>query len=149
MINPMKKMFFIALVAMCTVFNACADNDRIITFAQIPATAQATVQQYFDVSTIAYVKLDDELLGDKYEVRFNDGKEIDFESDGSLRKVDFKYAAVPDALVPEVVRQQVAASFPQAFIVEWGKDDRGWKAELNNKLELNFNRKLEMVGIDD
>jgi len=145
----MKKMLFAALVAISSVFNACADNDRIITFAQLPAAAQATVQQYFDVTTIAYVKLDDEVFGDKYEVRFNDGKEIDFENDGSLRKIDCKYAAVPDALVPEVVRQQVAASFPQAFIVEWGKDDWGWKAELNNKLEIKFNRKLEMIGLDD
>lgn len=145
----MKKMFLVALVAIGSVFSACADNDRIITFDQMPAAAQATVKEYFDVATISYVKLDDEFIGDKYEVRFNDGKEIDFESDGSLHKVDFKYSAVPDALVPEVVRQQVKASFPQAVIVEWGKDDWGWKAELNNKLELKFNRKLEMIGIDD
>jgi len=145
----MKKMLFVVLTAMCFVFNACADNDRIITFEQMPEAAQATVQEYFDLATIAYVKLDKEFLGNKYEVRFNDGKEIEFESDGTLRKVDFKYEAVPDALVPEVVRQQVAASYPQAFIVEWGKDDWGWKAELNNKLDIKFNRKLEMVGIDD
>ena len=50
---------------------------------------------------------------------------------------------------PEIVRQQVAAQFPQAVIVEWGKDDWGWKAELNNKLELKFNGKYQMTGIDD
>ena len=52
-------------------------------------------------------------------------------------------------MVPAQVRQQVAASFPQAFSVEWGKDDWGWKAELNNKLDVKFNSKLEMTGIDD
>ena len=107
------------------------------------------MQQYQDVANIAYVKLDPELFGDKYEVRFNDGKEFDFEEDGTLRKVDYKLEAVPEALVPEVVRQQISASFPQTFIVEWGKDDWGWKAELNNKLEIKFNRKLEMRGLDD
>lgn len=147
--KSMKKMLLVACVAMCTVLNLYADNDRIITFAQIPAAAQATVNQYFDASTIAYVKLDNEFIGKKYEVRFNDGKEIEFESDGSLHKVDCKYTAVPDALVPEMVRKQVVASFPQAFIVEWGKDDMGWKAELNNQLEIKFNRSLEMIGIDD
>ena len=64
-------------------------------------------------------------------------------------EVDYKLEAVPAALVPEVVRQQISASFPQTFIVEWGKDDGGWKAELNNKLEIKFNRKLEMLGLDD
>ena len=41
------------------------------------------------------------------------------------------------------------AQFPQAVIVEWGKDDWGWKAELNNQLELKFNSKYQLIGIDD
>lgn len=145
----MKKIMFAVTAFVCCAFSACADNDKIITFEQLPAAAQELVQQYQDVANIAYVKLDPELFGDKYEVRFNDGKEFDFEEDGTLRKVDYKLEAVPEALVPEVVRQQISASFPQTFIVEWGKDDWGWKAELNNKLEIKFNRKLEMRGLDD
>lgn len=145
----MKKIMFAVTAFVCCVLSACADNDKIITFEQLPAAAQELVQQYQNVANIAYVKLDPELFGDKYEVRFNDGKEFDFEEDGTLSKVDYKLEAVPEALVPEVVRQQISASFPQTFIVEWGKDDWGWKAELNNKLEIKFNRKLEMRGLDD
>ena len=145
----MKKIMFAVIAFVCCASSACADNDKIITFEQLPAAAQELVQQYQDVANIAYVKLDPELFGDKYEVRFNDGKEFDFEEDGTLRKVDYQREAVPAALVPEVGRQQISASFPQTFIVEWGKDDWGWKAELNNKLEIKFNRKLEMLGLDD
>jgi hypothetical protein len=121
----------------------------LITFAQLPEAAQATVKQYFDEGNIAFCTMDREWFGKEYKVQFNDGSEIKFEGDGSLHKVDCKYQAVPEALVPEVVRQQVAAQFPQAIIIEWGKDDRGWKAELNNKLELKFNSKYQMIGIDD
>lgn len=146
----MKKFFIAVFVVACSVFNACADNDRIITFEQLPVAAQTLVLQYQDAANIAYVKMDPELFGgDKYEVRLNDGKEFEFEEDGTLHKVDYKFEAVPNALVPEVVRQQLKASFPQAFVVEWGKDDWGWKAELNNKLEVKFSRKLEMRGLDD
>lgn len=145
----MKKMFFATLFAACTILYACADGDRVITFAQLPADAQATVLQYFTQQDVSYVVLDKEILGDQYEVRFADGKSMEFDKDGSLRKVDYKYEQVPDALVPEVVRAQIAASFPQAFIVEWGKDYRDWKAELNNKIEVKFNKKLEMTGLDD
>lgn len=144
----MKKTFLMALVAVMCSLNSCA-NDQLITFAQLPEAAQKIVQTHFDVNNIAYVKLDREFVGKEYEVRFNDGTELDFEGDGSLKKVDCKYQAVPEALVPEVVRQQVKAQAPQALIVEWGKDDWGWKAELNNKLELKFNSKLEFIGIDD
>ena len=144
----MKNSFMVALMAFVCSLTACAD-DQLVTFAQLPVEAQNTVKQYFDEANIAFCTLDREFLGKEYKVQFNDGSEIKFEGDGSLHSVDCKFSAVPDALVPEIVRQQVKASFPQAVIVEWGKDDRGWKAELSNQLELKFNSKYQMSGIDD
>lgn len=145
----MKKSLFVAVMATCFSLSACADSDQLITFAQLPAPAQATVRQYFDEAAVTYCTMDREWFGKEYNVRFNDGSEIKFEGDGSLHKVDCKFRAVPEGLVPEIVRQQAASFFPQAVIVEWGKDDRGWKAELNNNLELKFNSKLQMIGADD
>lgn len=145
----MKKSLFVAMMAFVCSLSACADSDQLITFAQLPAAAQATVKQYFDEANVAFCTMDREWFGKEYKVQFNDGSDIKFEGDGSLHNVDCKFRAVPDALIPEVVRQQVAAQFPQAIIVEWGKDDWGWKAELNNKLELKFNSKYQMIGVDD
>ena len=127
----MKKSFIVALMAFVCSLSACAD-DQLVTFAQLPVAAQNTVKQYFDEANIAFCTLDREFLGKEYKVQFNDGSEIKFEGDGSLH-----------------IRQQVKASFPQAVIVEWGKDDRGWKAELSNQLELKFNSKYQMSGVDD
>ena len=145
----MKKSILVALVAVICSLIACADNDQLITFAQLPAPAQATVKQYFDEANVAFCTMDREWFGKEYKVQFNDGTEIKFESDGSIHKIDCQFRAVPDALIPELVLQQVKAQFPQAVIVEWGKDDRGWKAELSNQLELKFNSKYQMIGIDD
>ncbi len=145
----MKKSILVALMAVICTLSACADNDQLITFAQLPAPAQVTVKQYFDEANVAFCTMDREWFGKEYKVQFNDGTEIKFESDGSIHKIDCQFRAVPDALIPEVVLQQVKAQFPQAVIVEWGKDDRGWKAELNNQLELKFNSKYQMIGIDD
>ena len=144
----MKKSILVAVMACLFSLSSCA-HDQLITFAQLPVAAQNTVKQYFDETTIAFCTLDRELFGKEYKVQFNDGSEIKFEGDGSLHKVDCKFRAVPDALVPEIVRQQIAAQFPQAIIVEWGKDDLGWKAELNNKLELKFNKSYQIIGVDD
>ena len=145
----MKKTFFVAFMAFVCSLSACADSDQLVTFAQLPQAAQATVKQYFDEANIAFCTMDRELFGKEYKVQFNDGSEIKFEGNGTLHSVDCKFRAVPEALVPEIVRQQIAAQFPQAVIVEWGKDDWGWKAELNNKLELKFNSKYQMIGVDD
>lgn len=145
----MKRIFLATIVAAMCSLNACADNDQVITFAQLPAAAQQIVNDNFKPENVSYVLLDKELFGDEYKVRFQDGSEISFEQDGSLKKVDCKLQAVPDALVPEEVRRHISTQFPGAIIVEWGKDDRGWKAELNNKLELKYNSRYEFIGIDD
>jgi len=107
------------------------------------------VAKYFDVAQVSYVKLDKELFDSEYEVKFNDGRSVEFNKAGELIKVDCKYSEVPAALVPEPVRNYVKANFPNAFITEWGRDDWGYKAELNNGLDLKFNRSYELLGIDD
>ena len=150
----MKKSLIAAMMAVvCGLIvcglSACGNKDRVITFAELPEAAQLIVNENFNAGDIAYITVDHDVLCDEYEVRFNDGAELKFNRDGKLEKADCKLAAVPDALVPEVVREYVGTQFPEAFIVEWGKEGWGWKAELNNKLELRFNSKLEFVGIDD
>ena len=144
----MKKNLFVALVALACSFTACAE-EQLITFDQVPEPAKAVVAANFDATQVAYVMLDKGLFDDEYEVHFNDGRTIEFNKAGELQKVDCKRTEVPSALVPEPVQAYVKAQFPNAFITEWGKDDRGWKAELNNGLDLKFNSKLEFTRIDD
>ena len=143
----MKKYFSVVLMALCSL-TACA-KEQVIAYDQVPEPAKAIVAVHFDASQIAYVTLDKGLFDDEYEVRFNDGRSLEFNKAGELLKVDCKLAEVPSALIPEQVRAYVKANFPNAFITEWGKDDRGYKAELNSGLDLEFNSKYEFVRIDD
>ncbi len=143
----MKKYFSVVLIALCSL-TACA-NEQVIPFDQVPEPAKAIVAAHFDASQIAYVTLDKGLLDAEYDVKFNDGRSLEFNKAGELLKVDCKQAEVPAVLIPEVVRAYVKANFPNAFITEWSKDDRRWKAELNSGLELEFNSKYEFIRIDD
>ena len=143
----MKKYFSVVLIALCSL-TACA-NEQVIPFDQVPEPAKAIVAAHFDASQIAYVTLDKGLLDAEYDVKFNDGRSLEFNKAGELLKVDCKQTEVPAALIPEVVRAYVKANFPNAFITEWSKDDRRWKADLNSGLELEFNSKYEFIRIDD
>ncbi len=143
----MKKYFSVVLIALCSL-TACA-NEQVITFDQVPEPAKAIVVAHFDASQIAYVTLDKGLLDAEYDIKFNDGRSLEFNKAGELLKVDCKQTEVPAALIPETVRAYVKANFPNTFITEWSKDDRRWKAELNSGLDLEFNSKYEFVRIDD
>ena len=144
----MKKLLLSLVMALTIGLSAWADG-RPITFEQLPANAQTIVTQYFVRENILFMTVDTELFGTEYEVKFNDGKELKFDSKGNVIKIDCKYEPVPDALIPAEVLQQVQASYPNVFIKEWKRDDGQWKAELSNTLELIFNRRYQLVGIDD
>ena len=143
----MKKYFSVVLIALCSL-TACA-NEQVIPFDQVPEPAKAIVAAHFDASQIAYVTLEKDLLDAEYDIKFNDGRSLEFNKAGELLKVDCKQTEVPAALIPEAVRAYVKANFPNAFITEWSKDDRRWKAEINSGLELEFNSKYEFIRIDD
>lgn len=144
----MKKLFLMICMALTFAFTACADG-RPIPFEQLPVNAQTIINQNFVRENILFVALDSEIFSTEYEVKFNDGKELKFNGSGELIKVDCKYEPVPEVLIPVEVLNQVKASYPNAFIKEWKLDDGRWKAELNNGLELIFNKRYQLVGIDD
>lgn len=143
-----KNLFATLLVALSMCLNACA-KDQVITVNQLPAEAKTFIQTYFALDSVSFVMQEREGLTTEYEVRFVSGDKVEFDGKGALKKVDCGQRAVPAALLPEAVRTYVSKQFPNAFITEWGKDDRRWKAELNNGLELEFNSKYEFVRIDD
>lgn len=143
----MKKL---CLVLMALIFAASAcTSDKVGSFDQLPQDAQSIINQHFSKDSISYITIDKEVFGTEYEVVFIDGTELDFDQNGTLLMVDCGMLQVPDGLVPEQVLTYVHENYPSNYIVEWGKDDLRWKAELNSGLELIFNQQYEFVGIDD
>ena len=145
----MKKLFSFVLLALMVSSSACAGNEQVISFEQLPEKAQSFVKTYFAGEEIAFVMHEKEGLSEEYEVKFSSGATVEFNKTGELKKVDCRRLAVPDGIVPEIVVSYVKTKFPKEYITEWGKDDRRWKVELNNGLDLLFDKNYQFVGIDD
>jgi hypothetical protein len=142
----MKLFRLLSVAAVCLLFTAvsCA-HDRIIPVTQLPAQAQTFIKTYFADKTVAYAKQD----GAKYEVKFNDGAEVEFDRRGNWDNVDCKFTAVPEAIVPEQIKNYVAANHPGALITKIDKERYGYEIELSNSLELKFDRNFNIFDIDD
>lgn len=85
----------------------------------------------------------------EYEVHFSSGTELEFDKNGDFKKVDCKHQAVPEGIVPLQVTRYVQTSYPSSLITEWEKMRNGWKAELDNDLELYFDKGYNFTGMDD
>ena len=147
----MKKssIFLTALVCMIMQSLSTFADDKIIPVEQLPAPAKTFIESTFPGQTIAYAKKDRDLGKTTYEVRLNDGTEVDFDSKGIWDKVDCGHSPVPAQLVPADIANYVNANYGGATIVKIDKERKGFEIELSNDLDLKFNKKGQLIGIDD
>lgn len=144
----MKKflMMFMALTACVTM--AFADNDTPIQVAQMPNAAQNFIKKHFGDMQVSYAKLENG-IAKSYEVVFVNGNKLEFDADGDWTEVDCKHGVVPAAIVPNQLKNYVEKNHPGQTIVAISQDARGYEIDLNNGLELKFNRKYRLMDMDD
>ena len=58
-------------------------------------------------------------------------------------------SAVPAALVPAAIKQYAEANFSNCKITKIEKERYGYDIELSNDVELKFNHKGALIGMDD
>lgn len=145
----MKKLMLTVAVALLTFGVACADSDRIITVDQLPQKAQQFLLKYYPKVGVSYAKQDRELVGTDYEVVLEDGTKMDFASDGEWTSVECRQSAVPADIVPKQIQDYVAKKYPNVTIHKIDRERNEYEVSLSNRLELTFNKKFQLVDIDD
>lgn len=146
----MKKTFMLVvgtlLLFSCTVF---ADNDKPITFEQLPATAREFIKTYFPSEKIAFAKMENEMLGTSYDVTFTTSTNLEFDGNGEWTEVDCRYSEVPAGIIPAQILAKIKELYPDNQIIAIDRDKRDYEVKLNNNLELKFSLNFEIIGLDD
>ena len=140
-----KTLLILVAFVMTTCLTIKADDDRVITFQQLPVQAQTLLKTYFADKIPLIITVD----RDDYTVRYQSGEKIEFSRKGEWKDIECKTSAVPVALIPEQIKASIAKSFPAATIVCISRDRRGYEVELNNGLDVEFNKKFQVIEIDN
>ena len=128
---------------------ASADNDRVISFDQLPVKARQFVKKYFPEEKVSYVKEESDFMELSYEVVMAQGTKVEFNGKGEWKEVDCRYATLNEDLVPGKIRDYVNSNFEGAKFVKIEKGYRGYEVKLTNRLELTFDSQFNLVDIDD
>lgn len=146
--NTKKRVFAALLCTLPFQIGAFADNDKPITFEQLPAPAQQTIKSHFANGNIALVTVERELLDKTYDVVFTDGTKLEFDSKGEWLEINQKQNNVPTALVPQKIADYVKAKYADQGIRKIEKDRKEYEATLANGVEITFNKEFMVVDID-
>lgn len=143
----MKKALVFALFIGIALTNTSCNNDKKTK------AINDFVRVYFpDTEVIANIK-----DGLDCDVTLSDYTQIGF--DGSLfgklewDEVDCRHASlsttVPTALVPAEITNYVNRIHGSQSVTKISKDNRGWEIELSNGIEIEFDKRFNVIDFDD
>lgn len=140
-------MFALMLLVGCAM-PAWADKDTPISVNQLPNTAQQVVNRHFSGRKVALAKQETGVFEKSYEIIFTNGDKVEFDRGGNWTELDCKYSSVPSALVPSAIRSYVAKQYAGSTIRKIERDRNGYEVKLSNGVEIEFNKKFQVVDID-
>ena len=146
----MKKVFLSTIIAMaaCVFASSCSAKDTIVKVQDLPQTIQSFIASHFSNTSVALAIKD----GNEYEIRMDNGWEVEFDNKGQWEKIDCKRDEVPAsviALIPETIASYLTSNFDKAYVTEISKDHSGYDIELSNGLDLEFSSNGRFKKIDD
>ncbi len=146
----MKKILLMTLAVLSLgIVSVKADNDRVISKEKLPLVSQQFIGENFESLKISYVKEERDFFEKSYEVVFTDGTKIEFMRNGDWKDVDCRYSQVPTEIIPDRILRYVNEHYLGEKILQIERNKRDYEVRLSNKLELTFDKKFNIIDIDD
>ncbi|MBR3983861.1 MAG: PepSY-like domain-containing protein [Bacteroidaceae bacterium] len=144
----MKKMMLILACVFTIVTNANADNYRPINVSQLPEKAQTFLTTYFPEAKVSLARKEFDVTELSYDVIFTNGSKVEFDRKGEWTEVDCLTQPLPAGIVPATIEKVIKEQYPDAKATKIERDRREIDVKLSNRVELTFNKKMQLIDID-
>ena len=143
----MKKISLILVALSLFVFSNANAQKKYLAVSETPGQIISYINAHFPKSEIISVKKDKEVLKTEYKVKLNTMVELEFDGNFSIKKIESK-SALPQSVVPEKIVAYIHKNYPNNKILEWKKEKKGQKIELDNDIDVVFDLNGKFLGID-
>ena len=130
------------------VTNANADNYRPINVSQLPEKAQTFLTTYFPEAKVSLARKEFDVTELSYDVIFTNGSKVEFDRKGEWTEVDCLTQPLPAGIVPATIEKVIKEQYPDTKATKIERDRREIDVKLSNRVELTFNKKMQLIDID-
>ncbi len=123
-------------------------EDTGISLDRLPVKARKVVSEVFPDTKVKKVEMERRASLIQYEVKLEGGVKLQFSKDGSFTECEVTNGEVPSKLIPEKIRKQVKAEFPERKVMCLEHDNKLYELRLDNGDELSFNSSYRLIDID-
>ena len=147
----MKKILLLTVITMSFVSFSSCEKKTVLSESELPSEIKTYVNTHFSDHSILQVLKDndgfeltyDVMLTERISLEFNRKKEI-IDIDGN------RNFGLPNSVIPEKILTYVQSNYPSNYIIGWERTDyKNQKVELDNELELLFNKSDDFLRFDD
>ncbi|ATA88981.1 hypothetical protein CAPN001_03610 [Capnocytophaga stomatis] len=143
----MKKniLYIFALVAF--LVSCGGSNDKVIGLNDIPNVGQSFINKHFSGLKVSQTVKDND---GSYDVRFTNGTEVDFDTQGNWTSVSAADGQViaDTSFIPDAITSYVAQNYPKNGINGIEKTITGYEVELVGLAqELTFDKNGNFTGL--
>ncbi|WP_128330899.1 PepSY-like domain-containing protein [Apibacter sp. HY039] len=125
-------------------------GETIVTKDQLPEKASAFIQRHYAHHNLNYIIREQKFFSKKYEVKFTNGMEINFDSQGNWTEIDAKYATIDYSVFSQKIGFYLASHFPGTQILKAERKNFGrQEIKISNGLELLFSSQGEFKSLED
>jgi len=135
--------------AAATVEKGSATAAQAVSLTDLPEAALSTINQHYRQEDIASYEVKTvPIIGRNFEVKFNDGAEIDFDSNGNWH--EWKDAkGLPKEIVPEKIASYIAQNYANTFAVSIDREAKKIKVDLASDIDLEFDEAGNFLRVDE
>ncbi len=143
----MKKIRYLLLMAMVMTMSltmSADDDDRVITYDQLPQAAQTFLKAHFATKVPLLVTAD----WDDFTIRYESGERIEFDRSGNWKDIECYNSKVPTEAVPAQIGSYISQNYPGKSIIKLERHRSVYEVKLNNGMEIEFNRNFQVIDMD-
>lgn len=152
--NILKPILAAGILFSFTACNNDDDNNQevIIDYTELSENCKSFVETHFPENTVVSVEKKNapDSDGTLYEVRLNNGMEIDFSAECVWTDIDGNHQPIPNALIPAAILTYVQENYPSPLFIEGiDKEPYGYQVEISNDIDLKFDAEGTFIRIDN
>lgn len=147
----MNKLFLhAALFVLVSILSGCDRNPMVhvpIEFSELPVKAQTTINTHFTEEEFSYATKRNTIIF-SYDVYFNSGNKIEFDSKGEWEEISCINSKVPNSIVPNPILMYTQKYFPKDSIIIMEHSIYHYDVVLSNWTELTFDNNFQLEDFD-
>ena len=144
MIKNIKFFLLMAMVMTMSLNVMADDDDRMITYDQLPQAAQTFLKTHFATKVPLLVTAD----WDDFTIRYESGEKIEFNRSGEWKDIECYNSKVPADAVPEQIYTYLNQNYPGKSVIKIERHRSVYEVKLNNGMEVEFNRNFQVTDVD-